>query len=383
MEHALAIELFFFNSKTDYLPYYRNFRYKIDGATTLSELLGTIAADVEGYAYPKERTVVRINNIVVRGEMSVEAIAARFGTQLRIDPVSTFRAVRDLCIDDSDFMAKFALLEPYCDEEDRRYFEGLYAVHYASEAFAYNSDYIGDALIMLAARLAEKGSEHKSAILKIVGDAYCGMGLYEYEANAIPAYDLTQQVALLGGAGDASAAREENPAQQILETKFSVAANGYATELEHIVKGIGLARIEESIAHRFEGFNAAFYHGPRTDRESMDAASELLRRVGADEIRFSRSIMGCGEGLAKSASEIAYEKAGNILLDAFDSSADLFIVPDAAQLRMFDIRKCSKAVGREIDIQVMSVAQLAAVVLGYTDKKAIGLDKSGCNISFI
>jgi hypothetical protein len=31
----------------------------------------------------------------------------------------------------------------------------------------------------------------------------------------------------------------------------------------------------------------------------------------------------------------------------------------------------------------MSVAQLAAVVLGYTDKKAIGLDNSGCNISFI
>ena len=382
MEHALAIELFFFNSKTDYLPYYRNFRYKIDGATTLSELLGTIAADVEGYAYPKERTVVRINNIVVRGEMSVEAIVGHFGAQLRIDPVSTFRAVRDLCIDDSDFMAKFALLEPYCDEEDRRYFEGLYAVHYASEAFAYNSDYIGDALIMLAARLVEQGNEHKNAILKIVGDAYCGMGLYEYEANAIPAYDLTQQVALLSGAAT-DPVIEENPAQQLLETKFSVAASGYATELEHIVKGIGLKRIEESIAHRFEGFNAAFYHGPRTDRAAMDGASELLRCVGADEIRFSRSIMGCGEGLAKSASEIAYEKAGNILLDAFDSSADLFIVPDAALLRMFDIRKCSKAVGREIDIQVMSVAQLAAVVLGYTDKKAIGLDKSGCNISFI
>jgi len=402
MQHKLGIELFFFNAKTDYLPYYRNFRYKLEGSATLANILEQLENDVPGYAYPKEHIVVRVNNVVVNGGISVDTLVAQFGTQIRIEPASTYRATHDLCFDDADFMQKFELLEPFCDASDREFYEGLYQAYYASEALEYNTDYVGDALILLAHRLVvEKASDRAAEILEIVTDPRNGMGLYEYEDNSIPAFDLSAPISALNEkiATDAQAtclisrlsARwcksgetpEENPAQQLLETKFSVLAGSGMNELAYVVKGIGLKRIANTLQHRLEGFNAAFYHGPKSDLAALDGASDLLACVGAAEITFSRSRMGCGEGLAASASEIAYEKAGNILLDAFDSNADLFIVPSRSMLRMFDTRKCSKAVGREIDIQVMSAAQLVAVALGYTDKKALGLDKSACNITLI
>ena len=68
-------------------------------------------------------------------------------------------------------------------EEDKAYYESLYALHYASETFKFSHDYIGDAVLMLAHKMIENGSEHKEAILEAISDKYDGLAACEYENN--------------------------------------------------------------------------------------------------------------------------------------------------------------------------------------------------------
>ena len=116
MSQKLEIRAFFFNAKTDYLPYYKNFTVTVDDDATAKDLLAKIQEQNENFSYPKQKLIMQINGLVVEAKQSVLSLVERFGTSLQVDPVNSYRSNDGLKINDSDFMESFELLAPYASE---------------------------------------------------------------------------------------------------------------------------------------------------------------------------------------------------------------------------------------------------------------------------
>jgi len=150
MLHTLEIKAFFFNAKTDYLPYYKNFSLTVNPDAAVKEVLAQIQGLNENFSYQKEKLLMKINGLVVEANQSVASLVERMGSSWQIDPVNSYRSMNGLKINDDDFMQSYALLEPYATEEDLKYYKTLYALHYASETEKFDHEYIGDAVLVLA-----------------------------------------------------------------------------------------------------------------------------------------------------------------------------------------------------------------------------------------
>jgi hypothetical protein len=309
-------------------------------------------------------------------------------------------------------MQKYALLEPYCDEEDLKYYRTLYLNYYGSEALHYNQDYFGDSFFLLADRLLQNANEHSDAILNIISDEHNGFGLYEFENNCFPSYDITATIEALKERIEARRfinseqmseaksfiekikakfftkapkADPQSSSVEILGNTYKVQKAEDMSELEFLCKTITLQNLSKDIKHSFAEFNIAFYFGSLAHKETLKDADSLLSCVGANSVTFSLSTKSCGFNILSSAPQIAYKKAGAILLDAQDSNVDILVVDSKEAMKMLNsnLKKCEEAMGREIDIQIITPSQLVAIATGTTEKKALGFDKKGSKITFI
>ena len=127
MSHNLEIRAFFFNARTDYLPYYKHFKLGVDPDAAASDVLAQIQSLNENFSYPKEKLFMKINGLVVEGQQSVSSLVERVGSSWQIDPINSYRSMNGLTINDDDFMQSYALLEPYATEEELKYYKTLYA----------------------------------------------------------------------------------------------------------------------------------------------------------------------------------------------------------------------------------------------------------------
>lgn len=377
MPFNLQIEAFFFNAEKDYLPHYRKAEIKIERGSSVKNLLETLATKLDGFVYPEEKTLVRINGKVVDAALSIDEIVEHFGTDLRLEPASTYRATRQLCFDDTDFMEKFQPFAPYCDEEDKAFYQSLYHTHYASEAFAYNRDYVGDAAIALAHRLVRNGSEHAQAIFRLLADDINGIWLYEREQNSLPEVNLEQEVAYLKGRIEkhGKLAKREGFFDR-LKRKMAAGkatATDAARRLEEQYGSASALECLENAApefrHSFPGVTMAFYYG--TEESKKESGAKLIEGVKGKRIEFALAGKACGEKMAVEAPAVAFKKAGAVLLDAMDSGAEILVVDSEAAFRHFYDCRCAKAVGREIDLKVVTAAQLILAATGAID---LGLD---------
>ena len=156
MSQTLNIRAFFFNAKTDYLPYYKNFTLTVDADATAKDMLALIQEQNSDFSYPKQKLIMKINSLVVEAKEPISNIVEKLGTELLIEPANSYRSNNGLRINDDDFMASYALLEPYATEADLKYYKTLYALHYASETENFDREYIGDAILLLAAKMIEE-----------------------------------------------------------------------------------------------------------------------------------------------------------------------------------------------------------------------------------
>ncbi len=413
MNHTLNIELFFFNAATDYLPHYKQFTCILDEKQSIKDILKIMQERNPSFEYPKQKTLVQINSKLIDARLKIKEIVEVFGTRFTMEPASIFRATKDLRFDDHDFMQKYSLLAPYCDDDDLKYYRTLYRTYYASETLKYNQNYHGDALFLLALRLLQHESEHEEAILNVVSDKENGLWLYEYENNSYPSEDITPAIdvikvllknrrfinseqmqpvkELIDKFKDRFCTKEETESfslsSVLLIEKYGVMFESIENndELEFIFKNITLEKILEDLKHPFTDFNIAFYLEPKAQQSTCKKAESLIASVGGTFLPFDASTKACGAGIVTSDPSIAYKKAGTILLDAFDNNADILIVnsDDALMMLNANIKKCEKAVGRDIDLQIITPSQLVAIATGCTDKVELGLDKNGSAITFI
>ena len=338
MSQKLEIRAFFFNAKTDYLPYYKNFTVTVDEEATAKDLLAKIQEQNENFSYPKQKLVMNINGLVVEAKQSVTSLVERLGTALQIDPVNSYRSNDGLKINDSDFMQSFELLAPYASEEDLKYYKTLYALHYASETEKFDREYIGDALLVLAHKMINDGSEHTEEILEVITSANSGLLDCEYENNLFNAQDHTAVIEEL----KAMVKPSEGPSfMEKLAARF-------AKKPEEDTKETPTLPRKAVTIENIDAKQISYYAGALSDK--IDVISQMIKDIGANEVSFSRSDKLCGLGIIKDNKSLALKKAGAILLDAYDSGAEVLVVEDEAALALFqeNFSEIEKVMGREI-----------------------------------
>ena len=109
MKSELFIELFRFNERTDYLPYYQKHTLEYSENDTLNDLLDKMN-EIEAFGYD-ENCNLKVNDLYVNAGENVATIVARCGNEIQINPISEFRAKKDLQIDRSDFIENSLLLK--------------------------------------------------------------------------------------------------------------------------------------------------------------------------------------------------------------------------------------------------------------------------------
>lgn len=355
MSQKLEIRAFFFNAKTDYLPYYKNFNITMDDDATAKDLLIEIQARNENFSFPKQKLVMKINGLVVEAKQSIASIVERLGTSLQIDPVNTYRSNNGLRINDNDFMASYSLLEPYASEADLKYYKTLYALHYASETENYDRAYIGDAILVLAHKMINAGSEYTEEILEAITSADSGLMDCEYENNLFNAQDHTETINAL----KAMANPEPEPS---LCSQFI--ARFCKKEKEEKKPSAPIERKFISIEN-LEEKQIGHYAGLSEDH----SVKSLISQIGMKEIHFSRTHKLSGLSLLEDNKELALKKAGKTLLDAYDSGIEVLVVEDFSVFNMFvdnfsEIEKYAgrKMIGLELICAKDFSAQLSAVV---------------------
>jgi hypothetical protein len=332
MQHTLSIRAFFFNAKTDYLPYYKNFTMTLDAKASVVEILAEIKAANEDFAYPTQNLIFKLNNLIVDARYTVAQVVERLGTTLQVEPALSYRSNHCLILNDSDFMKSFSLLAPYATEEDKAYYESLYALHYASETFKFSHDYIGDAILLLAHRMIENGSEHKAEILKAISDPYDGLAACEYENNLFDAQDHTPKIEALNE-------MVTHPSQ--------------SNFLEKIAQKLSKQALPEVKVSSLAGLKVACYS---PNEESLTRIKDAIVQAKAEVVSFPRESKLCGRSLLGKQENLAFLKAATTLLEACDGGASLLVVPDEKDLEMFEHHFASlqKRIGREIPLPMVS-----------------------------
>jgi heterodisulfide reductase subunit B len=146
--------------------------------------------------------------------------------------------------------------------------------------------------------------------------------------------------------------------------------------------------VKDEIKYPFDDFSVAFYAGSFDCDALVEVnkeAQNLLSALGAKVVNFASSDDADGFDIAPYNENIAFKKAGNIVLDAFDSGADIVVVDNKESHFMMDqsVKKCEKATGRDIRISILNISQMVALAIGITDKEKLGLDQHKIKPEFI
>jgi len=386
MSVKLDTRTFFFNAKTDFLAYYKRHEIVIDSSKKVKDLLMEIQELEPIFEFNKTSTVLAINGISVKGSLEIKKAVEVFGTSWTIEPISTFRAIKDLKIDDSDFIQKHEILEEFAEEEDFKYYKTLKTIYYASSGLSYNQDYMGDSMFIYAHYLMKRYPEKKSEILKAI-DKPDGIWLFEKECSIYPPSKNMDEVEAIKNELGVKSVKGYTPestsyydkAEEVLCSHFGVQKDEDCA-LETIVDNIGIEKIVSELKHPFSEFNVSFYTGSFECEHVAEVDSEakkLLTAIGAKVVDFALSNSADGFDIVADNSKIAYKKAGNIALDAFDTGAEILVVDNRESHFMLDqsVKKCESAVGRDITIPILNISQMVALAIGITDVAKLGLDE--------
>lgn len=326
----LHIKAFFFNARTDYLPYYKYFDISVEKDATALSILDKVKMLNPNFSFPNENVIFKVNGLVTTGDTLVSTLVENFGTELSIEPANSYRSNNGLIINDDDFMESFSLLAPYASEEDRAYYDSLYALHYASESSHYNRQYIGDAVLILAHKMISEGNEHKEAILEAISEKFDGLRCCEYENNLLNGTDHTQTI---------------NELKEMVELHDTISIYN---------KILFRKRKHNVSAEELKEVKVALYVG----NTSKDVTSTKVRieQNSAGLVEFEKSTKLAGQTLMNTYLEMAHQKAGTMLLNAYDSGADILVCHYDADCTFFQniIGHCEKVMGREIGLKIIS-----------------------------
>jgi len=338
---TINAKAFFFNAKTDYLAYYKHFTLSLHPDAKAEDLLVAIKAQNENFSYPETNLVFNINDKMVEAHTPMHTIIEALGTNLHITPAKSYRSNNGLIINDDDFMQSYALLAPYVTDEDEAYYKTLYALHYASETEKFDHSYIGDAVLVLAHKMIKDGNLHKEAILEAITSAPSSLLDCEYENNLLLSTDHTDAINELKN----MLRDEDNEHPSLLDMIKLRFGKTKEKKSENIV--LQTPRVDKDV-EALEDKHIAYYAGTHSAHERK--ISQLIRGLGTKEVHFARKNKLSGLSLLKDNKDLAFQKAGATLLDAYDAGAEVLVVENEECLDMFQnhFKQIENTVGRKI-----------------------------------
>ncbi len=330
----LQVKAYFFNAKTDYLPYYKEFLIKIDEEKTFKELLEEIKKRNANFSFPDEKLLAKIESITIPETTTIKELIHNFSNEFTITPVSLYRSINGLVIDDSNFQNSYKLLEKFCDNEDFEFYQSLYDVHFASSSFDYNKEYLGDAILILAQHLIEKYPEKKDEILEIITHNENALLSCEYENLLLDGKDYSEEITKLQA--------NLEPAKETILDK---------------IQFIGVKEKEFTL-DEIENKTVAVYFGKR-DLKAIKEAKELINTTNNKFIPFKSATRLAGQKLQVINPSFALKKASKMLLDAYDSGAEVLLFANKEDRDFFRkmLPKAERVSNRAINLELFSLEE--------------------------
>lgn len=370
MKNEIFVELFRFNASTDYLPYYQKHTLEYNDNATINDLL-TQMNKIEAFGF-NENMNLKVNDAYVNASVLVSEMVAKFGDEIRLDPISEFRAQKDLQIDRSDFIDKLSLIENYIDAgENIAYRKSTELAYYASNTLNYNKDYIGDHVLLIAADLIEKDFTLKNELMELLVNVENGIWFHTSLENRLLSNEQEKKIQKL-----MYLAKEYIKPTRKLAKKV---ASFFEKEDKRCFEETNISSAS-NISQDFSGFNIAAYHGVKETNLSTLIESSQARCVG-----FPSSKEDLAPHSALSDENFSYKIAGDILMQAKDNNADFILVKNDKTKEFFDQnqKKMEKLAGRDLGMSIVSQDQFIQLLEGEKDKEKLGLNNHTVEVSFI
>ena len=171
-------------------------------------------------------------------------------------------------------------------------------------------------------------------------------------------------------------------AQRLSKNNIVLNFSSNIVTLETVIQEeIGFKQLEALIKHPFHKFNVALFLGTSTCRAKKytdtTLSGTLLDLIGAKRISYESAYESDGFEVLDISAPLSYALAAKTMLDMFDNAADFIVVTDARSLVMFDFHQkaLEKSVQREIELSILSLAQVLLLAFGIVDKKSLGLNQ--------
>ncbi len=352
----LDIELFRFNHKTDYLPYYKKYTLKnLDATTTILDLFNQIN-EIENFNYANDnRLICKINQYFVNADQLLSEVIEKTGTNIQINPVSTYTVTHDFELNETIYENKINIFNDYLSSEQKQSYINDYRLeYYASNTLNFNKEYIGEHCLMAAYDLIVQHPHLRQEILNIITDDTTGINYHTSLLNRV--FDLNNEM-------------EEKTAKLLdMVLLQNPETQNFATSVE-------------SITQTFNDFNIAVYEGI----QSSTTTKNLIAQANANYIELEAKNDDLNLKSFDSHKEFTYKIAGTMLLEAKDKNADFLIVEDQSLLTLLDQqqKKIECAIGREINLPVISSQQFVQLLQGQKDPKVLNFTEHKTPVSFL
>ena len=186
MECKLVLEVFRFDCKTDYLPYYKKVYITIGEDKSVADLLAAIKDDEKSFSFPTSKnSAIKINAKALDTSEKIKEIVEYFGKELKLEPLNAKRSVKDLSINEDDFNEKFDLLGAFVEESDRSIYKSYIKEYYSSPIVNMEEDFIGDGLFAFAYDMIQKYPQRETQILKTIAKKDSGVWLHVNISNRL------------------------------------------------------------------------------------------------------------------------------------------------------------------------------------------------------
>lgn len=358
MIRELHVELFKFDSKVDYLPYYKKYTIEYKPKDTILSMLNKINA-IEKFAY--ESTLdfnLKINNLYLNANEFIQNIVQRTSNEFIIEPVSIYRAINDLIIDKKDYLEKIVSFKEYITPMDMDEYAKNYELdYYASNTYNINRDYIGDHSLLIASDIIEQNPKMAEEILNKISYKDDGIWYHTSLQNRIFNYDISK----------------EHRIKSLLEMLPQVQYSG-------INLNQSAQTCDVEISQYFEGFNIASFEGVNKKN-----CAWAIKESKATYVELSLKNEDLAPYSTLVSSDFSLKIAGAILLQAKDENADFIVVRGKSDVMLFDgeQKKIEKALGREINLPVISQEQFKKLLEGEKNIVTLGFDKHKVKVSFL
>ena len=362
----LEISLFKFDKNSDYLPYYTKHFLKIENEKNILDILNTIDKNAKlGFTNCTDFDLV-INGVFVKASITLKEVVENFGKELTIEPISIRRAYDDLLIDENDFKEKIKILKDLAQENDKAEYLKLKQYYYASNTLNYKSDYIGDAILILAYDLIEKSPTIANYILLALDNMEIGAQYHTSLEKRIYNFDMQIEEKI-------------TKVQDYLNLFEPLEKQNFRLNKTLIID-FGVFEKNYEIKHDFKDFNIAYYPS-KNPKETFD----LLNKLDANILKLDSMKLDLAKNTFNKNPQITYLVTSTILLDAFDNNADFLLVDTFEDFYIFDYnrKQLEKLSGREIILPIIHKNELQKLATGKHSEAKKTLDKHQINPEII